>query len=96
MNGKTVTALAGGGLLILGLVIGLIPLSAAGSTCGSAFSGANQHSLAFNGALAACESLRSAVRLAAIAVMLIGGGVGLGGLIAAHPEIVGKQPSAQK
>ena len=77
--------------LAVGLLVGLMPLSAQGVSCGSAFRGSNAASVsdltgslgggaAFGtiGASASCDDKRSTVRLFAVPLMVIGLGVGVG------------------
>lgn len=100
MNGKVVLVIVGAGVLLVGLVIGLVPLSAEGANCGSALRasddafvsdlvGTMSGGFGTEGAAAACDSLRSIVRIPVIALMLIGGGLGIGGGIAYNPMILG-------
>lgn len=78
----------GGALLLAGVVVGFLPTSAGGASCGSAFLPSSAARVAdFRDALtgatgdraATCVDRRSLLRVPAVALLVIGGGLGLAG-----------------
>lgn len=68
MKAKHVLSLIGGLLLLAGIVIGLVPVSSNGSSCGSVFSGANPYLVP-----ASCGDMRSMLNIPVWLLALTGG-----------------------
>lgn len=71
-------------VLAVGVLVGLIPVSSGGSSCGSAFFGSDDAYVSdlvdsFSGisgsSAESCDGLRSVIRVPAIVLLVIGGGL---------------------
>lgn len=91
-----VLLIVGGALLGIGLLIGLLPVSADGASCGSALVASDDAvvsalaGLGSFGAAEACDSLRSLLMIPAV-VLMVAGGVTVIATLVARSQAIARQ-----
>lgn len=91
MTGRTLAAVAGFALVIAGTVLGFLPRTAAGASCGSAFLGSGEAAVTdligeTSGAAAACGDARSTTRLPALILLPVGAVLLVGSAAGPRPD----------